>query len=81
MPFFQILYIVSCDGSGPGLRHTQHKKLPTCKVVKCLSLNLSCTYRSIRDVLPTQPSPNKTTLNWFLRDAEAIPTICDLVET
>lgn len=28
----------------------------------CLSLNLFSQYRRTRDVLPTQPSPNKTTL-------------------
>ncbi len=34
----------------------------TCKVVMCLSLNLSSTYRRTQLVFPTQPSPSKTTL-------------------
>lgn len=34
----------------------------TCRVLTCLSLNLSSVYRSTSDVLPTHPSPNRTTL-------------------
>lgn len=38
-----------------------HRAL-TCNVLTCLSLNLSSVYRSTNDVLPTHPSPNRTTL-------------------
>ena len=37
----------------------------TCIVLMCLSLNLSSTYRRTRLVLPTHPSPSKTTLNFL----------------
>ena len=39
----------------------------TCRVVRCLSLNLFSTYLKTSDVLPTAPSPNRTTLNEWLR--------------
>jgi len=39
-----------------------YNQLHTCNVLTCLSLNLSSVYRSTSDVLPTHPSPNKTTL-------------------
>lgn len=37
----------------------------TCSVLMCLSLNLSSTYRRATDVLPTHPSPSKTTLKLY----------------
>lgn len=37
----------------------------TCSVVICLSLNLSSTYRRATEVLPTHPSPSKTTLKLY----------------
>ncbi len=38
----------------------------TCKVVRCLSLNLFSTYLSTKEVFPTAPSPKSTTLNEWL---------------
>lgn len=40
-------------------------RLFTCNVVICLSLNLSSTYRRATEVLPTHPSPSKTTLKLY----------------
>ena len=34
----------------------------TCRVVMCLSLNLFSQYLRTTDVLPTHPSPSRTTL-------------------
>lgn len=45
-------------------------RLFTCNVVICLSLNLSSTYRRATEVLPTHPSPSKTTLKLY----EPVPT-------
>ncbi len=42
----------------------------TCKVLMCLSLNLSSTYRSTIDVLPTAPSPNNTILKLCVPEDE-----------
>lgn len=43
-----------------------HSTLRTWRVVMCLSLNLFSQYRNTSDVLPTQPSPNKTTLKEYV---------------
>lgn len=42
---------------------TAPRRLATCSVVTCLSLNCPRQYRSTKDVLPTHPSPSRTTLN------------------
>lgn len=45
-----------------GHRSDIQRSRPTCKVDMCLSLNLFSTYRRTSDVLPTAPSPRRTTL-------------------
>ena len=47
----------------------------TCNVVMCLSLNLFSTYLSTREVFPTAPSPNNTTLNERLGEPGPAPAI------
>ena len=55
------------------------RPLITCSVVTCLSLNLSSTNLSTHDVLPTQPSPNNTTLKLLTTLVLLLPDIVILI--
>lgn len=56
---FPLIFIFFCKNAAWQWDET---KQPTCMVVICLSLNVFWQYRSTSEVLPTQPSPSKTTL-------------------
>jgi len=58
----ELLYCNNIVTSAKRTTYRQRPASPTCSVLTCLSLNLSSVYRSTSDVLPTHPSPNRTTL-------------------